>query len=111
MGHHLWRISANPGGHAGTGLAGCPARAQLGGVDPPARPIVRLRQELLLQSRPRKGGLPVLNTCRGTTHRAPTIFMSEFSDRILAWYDKNARRLPWRVPPGAEGGHPDPYAV
>jgi A/G-specific adenine glycosylase len=30
--------------------------------------------------------------------------MSEFSDRILAWYNKNARVLPWR-------GHPDPYAV
>ena len=30
--------------------------------------------------------------------------MTEFSDRILAWYDRHARRLPWR-------GHPDPYAV
>src|SRR5689334_9106527 len=37
--------------------------------------------------------------------------MSEFSDRILAWYEKNARRLPWRMPPGGENGHPDPYAV
>ena len=30
--------------------------------------------------------------------------MTEFSDRILAWYDQAARRMPWR-------GHPDPYAV
>jgi len=30
--------------------------------------------------------------------------MSEFSVKILAWYEQYARRLPWR-------GHPDPYAV
>jgi A/G-specific adenine glycosylase len=30
--------------------------------------------------------------------------MTEFSTRILHWYDQNARILPWR-------GHPDPYAV
>jgi len=30
-----------------------------------------------------------------------------FSTRILNWYDKNARTLPWRVP----GGGGDPYAV
>jgi A/G-specific adenine glycosylase len=30
--------------------------------------------------------------------------MSEFSTRILDWYEKNARVLPWR-------GHPDSYAV
>ena len=30
--------------------------------------------------------------------------MSEFSTRILNWYDKHARVLPWR-------GHPDAYAV
>ena len=30
--------------------------------------------------------------------------MSEFSDRILTWYDIHARVLPWR-------GHPDSYAV
>ncbi|MFO1142444.1 MAG: A/G-specific adenine glycosylase [Amaricoccus sp.] len=28
---------------------------------------------------------------------------------LLVWYDRSARRLPWRVPPGA--GRPDPYAV
>jgi A/G-specific adenine glycosylase len=29
---------------------------------------------------------------------------------ILAWYDRMARRLPWRVPPGADL-QPDPYRV
>ncbi len=28
--------------------------------------------------------------------------------KILAWYDRHARKLPWRAPPGAS---PDPYAV
>ena len=31
----------------------------------------------------------------------------EFSARILAWYAKNARSLPWRIP----GGGGDPYGV
>jgi A/G-specific adenine glycosylase len=31
------------------------------------------------------------------------------SDVLLAWYDRAARRLPWRMPPG--GGAPDPYRV
>ncbi|HUG61533.1 MAG TPA: A/G-specific adenine glycosylase [Methylomirabilota bacterium] len=32
---------------------------------------------------------------------------------LLAWYDRNARRLPWRVAPGdrAAGATPDPYRV
>jgi A/G-specific adenine glycosylase len=30
--------------------------------------------------------------------------MSTFTRRLLAWYRRNARTLPWR-------GHPDPYAV
>ena len=30
--------------------------------------------------------------------------ISDFAERLLAWYATNARRLPWR-------GHPDPYAV
>lgn len=30
--------------------------------------------------------------------------------RLLAWYDRAARRLPWRVPPG-EATPPDPYCV
>ncbi len=29
--------------------------------------------------------------------------------RLLTWYDRNARRLPWRVPPGVGGA--DPYRV
>ena len=29
---------------------------------------------------------------------------------LLAWYDRHARTLPWRVPPGA-AGRPDPYRV
>lgn len=30
--------------------------------------------------------------------------------RLLRWYSARARRLPWRIPPGA-GARPDPYAV
>src|SRR6185369_4269466 len=38
--------------------------------------------------------------------------MSKFSTKILAWYEKNARILPWRIPPSREATeHPDPYAV
>jgi A/G-specific adenine glycosylase len=29
--------------------------------------------------------------------------------KLLDWYDRNARRLPWRTPPGGE--RPDPYRV
>ena len=32
------------------------------------------------------------------------------ADHILAWYDQNARALPWRRPPGAPG-RADPYRV
>ncbi|MEM8571833.1 MAG: A/G-specific adenine glycosylase [Pseudomonadota bacterium] len=32
------------------------------------------------------------------------------SQEILAWYDRMARRLPWRIPPG-ETTKPDPYRV
>jgi A/G-specific adenine glycosylase len=32
--------------------------------------------------------------------------------RLLAWYDRHARRLPWRVPPGRRATDtPDPYKV
>jgi len=34
----------------------------------------------------------------------------QMSRDILAWYDRAARRLPWRVPPGS-GGAADPYRV
>ena len=35
------------------------------------------------------------------------------SAAVLAWYDRHARRLPWRVPPAerAAGVRPDPYRV
>ena len=36
--------------------------------------------------------------------------MTEFSTRILNWYQQHARTLPWRQPPG-QRGHPDSYAV
>jgi A/G-specific adenine glycosylase len=32
----------------------------------------------------------------------------ETAPRLLAWYDRHARTLPWRAPPGRR---PDPYAV
>ncbi len=34
---------------------------------------------------------------------------SSIAARLLAWYDANARRLPWRSPPGSPA--PDPYRV
>lgn len=38
--------------------------------------------------------------------------MTDFARRILAWYDRHARVLPWRLPVGQETrGHPDSYAV
>jgi len=35
------------------------------------------------------------------------------ADTVLAWYDRHARDLPWRVSPAdrAKGIHPDPYRV
>ncbi|MDE2362767.1 MAG: A/G-specific adenine glycosylase [Hyphomicrobiales bacterium] len=30
------------------------------------------------------------------------------ADRLLSWYDRHGRKLPWRAPPGVR---PDPYAV
>jgi len=35
------------------------------------------------------------------------------AEAVLAWYDRHARDLPWRVPPGerARGVRPDPYRV
>lgn len=40
----------------------------------------------------------------------------DFADRLLSWYDINARDLPWRVPPPAKqqtpvNSLPDPYRV
>ena len=38
---------------------------------------------------------------------------SAVSATLVAWYDRHARALPWRVPPGAlaAGDRPDPYRV
>jgi A/G-specific adenine glycosylase len=36
--------------------------------------------------------------------------MQPGADALIAWYEANARDLPWRVPPGT-GRHPDPYRV
>ena len=32
------------------------------------------------------------------------------SRKLLAWYDRAARSLPWRLPPGA-ADRPDPYRI
>lgn len=39
--------------------------------------------------------------------------MRDLSSELLAWYDRNARDMPWRVPPADRkaGVLPDPYAV
>ncbi|MEM1318203.1 MAG: A/G-specific adenine glycosylase [Pseudomonadota bacterium] len=39
--------------------------------------------------------------------------MESFSDRLLDWYDRHARALPWRIPPAQSkaGVRPDPYRV
>jgi A/G-specific adenine glycosylase len=39
--------------------------------------------------------------------------LREIRQRLLGWYDQNARTLPWRVGPAAhaEGVRPDPYRV
>ena len=34
----------------------------------------------------------------------------DFAARLLGWYDRSARVLPWRVPPGSDAV-PDPYKV
>lgn len=34
----------------------------------------------------------------------------DFADRVLAWYDRAARTLPWRIAPNS-GGEPDPYRI
>lgn len=46
---------------------------------------------------------------RTPQHPAPVID----AENLLAWYDRHARNLPWRVPPAerAAGVQPDPYRV
>ena len=38
---------------------------------------------------------------------------NDLSDALLAWYDRHARVMPWRVGPSdrADGVWPDPYRV
>lgn len=45
--------------------------------------------------------------------RDPASDPTKASDEILAWYDRHARELPWRVPPRLrrQGVAPDPYRV
>ncbi len=35
----------------------------------------------------------------------------EIAAELLAWYDRHARSLPWRVPPSIDRAAPDPYRV
>ncbi len=44
-----------------------------------------------------------MDTTRSELSRA-----GDLPDRLLAWYDRHRRRLPWRAPPGRRA---DPYAV
>lgn len=41
------------------------------------------------------------------------LFPDDMTGRLLSWYGKNARQLPWRLRPGAltAGQRPDPYHV
>ena len=39
---------------------------------------------------------------------APTVELCELPERLLAWYDRHRRDLPWRARPGER---PDPYRV
>ena len=43
----------------------------------------------------------------------PDAALRSISTDLLAWYDRHARRLPWRVGPRerAGGAAPDPYRV
>lgn len=36
--------------------------------------------------------------------------VGDFADRLLGWYDRSARVLPWRIAPNS-GGAPDPYRI
>lgn len=36
--------------------------------------------------------------------------VDDFAGRLLGWYDRSARALPWRIAPGS-GGEPDPYRI
>ncbi|MCK5749835.1 MAG: A/G-specific adenine glycosylase, partial [Oricola sp.] len=44
---------------------------------------------------------------------APAESLPSIADRLLAWYDRHARELPWRTGPAeiARGVRPDPYRI
>lgn len=44
------------------------------------------------------------------TSESPVTATGSFAKRVLGWYDRAARALPWRIPPGS-AEVPDPYAV
>ena len=47
-------------------------------------------------------------SCPGTDRGPDSATIRRIRRRLLAWYDGNRRRLPWRAPPGRKS---DPYAV
>lgn len=40
----------------------------------------------------------------------PQISAADLAARLLSWYGKHARSLPWRIPPGGKA-RPDPYRI
>lgn len=44
------------------------------------------------------------------TSESPATTTGSLAARLLGWYDRAARGLPWRIPPGS-AAVPDPYAV
>ncbi|SUS03510.1 Adenine DNA glycosylase (modular protein) [uncultured Defluviicoccus sp.] len=54
---------------------------------------------------------PILSVRHSPDNRTPHLMTpdaTELSARLLAWYDRERRELPWRAPPGVAA---DPYAV
>lgn len=45
-----------------------------------------------------------------TSGHAPSSRIPSFASRLLAWYDRHARALPWRIPPNS-GRVPNPYYI
>src|SRR3546814_131210 len=68
-----------------------------------------------LQGRGRGGGPSALRKL-SSPHPNPSpegeglMKQQDFAGRLLAWYDRAARTLPWRIPPGSNVV-PDPYRI